>query len=178
MTSRRVSVGGWRACGRRIAAVAVVVAAVGATGCRYSTERPFRQDVQTVYVDTFQSKEFRRDLEFQLSEALVKRIEQDTPYRIGERRSADLLITGEILEVSNRSYGNEYRTDLPREIGSTVVVRFRVQNMRTGEILVERPRFVYQASYLPSIDEPFELGMARAMDGLAEQIVETLETPW
>jgi len=147
-------------------------------GCRYSTERPFPTNVQTVHVETFQSREFRRDLEFELTEALIKRIEQDTPYRIAPRGTADWVISGEILRVQNMSFGNEFATDLPREIGSTVVVRFRVQDMRTGKIIVEQPRFVYQASYIPSVKEKFDQAMLRAMDGLAERIVETLETSW
>ena len=109
------------------------LALMGLTGCAYSTQRPFRTDIQTVHVEMFHSKEFRRELEFRLTEALVKRIEMDTPYRIAPRRKADALLTGEVLSVENRTFGDDFDTDLPREIGSTVVVRFRFQNTRTGE---------------------------------------------
>jgi hypothetical protein len=148
------------------------------TGCGYSTVRPFRTDIQTVHVEMFHSKEFRRELEFRLSEAIVKRIEMDTPYRIAPRRTADALLTGEVLSVDNRTFGDDFDLGRPREIGSTVTVRFRLQDMRTGEILVERPRFVYQTSYIPPVGETFTQGMTRALDGLAEQIVETMESPW
>ena len=67
---------------------------------------------------------------------------------------------------------------MPREIGSTVVVRFSLQDLRSGDILVEHPRFVYQTSYIPPVGETFTQGMTRAMDGLAEQIVETMESSW
>ena len=147
-------------------------------GCSYSTQRPFPTDLQTVHVEMFHSREFRRELEFELTEALTKRVEQDTPYRIAPLKTADAVITGEILRVDNRSFGNEYETDLPREIGSTYVIRFRIKDMRTGKILVDRPRFVYQSNYIPSADEKFELGTVRAMDHLAELIVETMETAW
>jgi hypothetical protein len=126
----------------------------------------------------FQSKEFRRELEFRLTEAVAKRIEMDTPYRLAPRNKADLILSGEILEVKNRTFGDDFRTDRPREIGSTIVIRFRAQDMRTGRTLVERPRFVYQTTYLPSVGETFTQGMTRGLDGLAEQIVETLETSW
>ncbi len=148
------------------------------TGCGYSTARPFRTDIQSVYVEMFHSKEFRRELEFRLTEAIVKRIEMDTPYRIAHRPQADALLTGEILAVENRTFGDDYDLDLPREIGSTVVLRFRLQDMRTGEILVERPRFVYQSSYIPPVGESFADGMTRALNGMAEQLVETMETDW
>jgi len=149
------------------------------TGCHgYSSTRPFRTDIQTIHVEMFQSKEFRRELEFRLTESLAKRIEMDTPYKIAPRKTADVLLTGEILKVENRTLGDDYKTDLPREIGSNVIVRFTLKDLRTGEILVERPRFVYQTTYIPSVGENFSQGMTRAMDGLAEQIVESMETAW
>lgn len=162
----------------RLSAAFVAVSAVGLSGCGYSTARPFRSDIQSIHVEMFHSKEFRRELEFRLSEAIVKRIEMDTPYRIAPQRTADALLTGEVLSVENRSFGDDFDLDRPREIGSTVTVRFRLQDMRTGEILVERPRFVYQTSYIPPVGETFTQGMTRALDGMAEQIVETMESPW
>jgi hypothetical protein len=149
-----------------------------AGGCGYSASHPFRTDIQTVHVEMLQSKEFRRELEFRLTESIVKRVERDTPYRIVPKERADAVFSGEILAVENRTFGVDPETDLPREIGSTVVVRFRLQNVRTGEVLLERPRFMYQTSYIPPLGETFDDGMTRAMDGLAEQIVEAMESAW
>ena len=67
---------------------------------------------------------------------------------------------------------------LPREIGTTLVVRYRLQNMGTGDIMVENPRFAYQTSYIPPVGETFTDAMVRATDGLAEMIVESMETDW
>lgn len=148
------------------------------TGCGYSTARPFPTDIQTLHVQMLHSRELRRELEFRLTEAIVKRIEMDTPYRIAPAETADAILSGEILAVENRTFGDDFDTDLPREIGSTVIIRFRIQNMKTGEILVERPRFVYQTSYIPPVGETFTVGMTRALDGLAELVVESMETGW
>ena len=159
--------------------LAVVVLGVGAmTGCGYSTKRPFRTDIQTVHVEMVQSREFRRELEFRLTEAIIKRIEMDTPYRIAPKRTADASLSGEILNVTNQVFGDDVKTGRPREIGSTVVVRYRFQDLRSGDILVERPRFVYQTSYIPPVGETFTVAMTRALDGMAELIVETMETDW
>jgi hypothetical protein len=162
-----------------IATCIVTCLSLGASsGCGYSTQKPFRTDIQTVHVEMFQSKEFRRELEFRLTEALIKRIEMDTPYRIAPAKTADALLSGEILKVENRTFGKDFDTNLPRELGSTVLVRFRLKDMRTGEILLDRPRFAYQTSYIPPVGEEFYTGMTRAMDGLAERIVESMETSW
>lgn len=148
------------------------------TGCGYSTVRPFRTDIRSIHVEMLHSKEFRRELEFRLTEALIKRIEMDTPYRVESRQKADTLLSGELIAVQNRSLGDDFDLDLPREIGSSVVVRFRWQDMRTGEILLERPRFVYQTSYIPPVGETFSDGMLRALEGMAEEIVEAMEADW
>ena len=163
---------------RRLVLVLLTVVAAACPGCGYSTKRPFSTDIQSIHVEMFQSKEFRRELEFRLTEAIVKRIEMDTPYRIAPRRTADALMTGEILSVDNRTFGDDFDSDLPREIGSTIVVRFRVQDMRTGEILAQRRRFVYQTSYIPPVGETFDQGMTRGLEGLAEKMVESIESDW
>ncbi len=148
------------------------------SGCGYSTTRPFSTDIQTVHVEMFQSKEFRRELEFRLTESIAKRIELDTPYRLASRDTADAVLSGEILEVKNRTFGDDFARDLPREIGSAMTVRFRLQDMRTGDTLVDRPRFVYQSSYIPPVGETFDTAVTRLTDGLAEALVEAMESDW
>ncbi|RJP34300.1 MAG: hypothetical protein C4547_11000 [Phycisphaerales bacterium] len=156
----------------------VAVAALLVSGCGYSSRRPFPEDIRTVHVEMFQSREFRRELEFRLTEAVIKRINMDTPYRIAPLRTADVVVTGEILNVTNRTFGSDLDDDLPREIGSTIAVRFQMKDLRDGRILVDRPRFVYQTNYIPPVGETFEDGMIRGIDGLAEQIVQTMESAW
>ena len=148
------------------------------SGCGYSTKRPFRTDIQTIHVEMAHSREFRRELEMRLTEALVKRISMDTPYRLASAGRADAMLTAEIIKVDNRSFGNDFDTDLPREIGTTMVARYRLKDVRTGEILAERERTVHHAGYIPFVGETFSDAVTRLVDGLAEQIVESMETDW
>ena len=167
-----------RLCLVRIGGLCLGVGLIALTGCGYSTMRPFPTDFRTIHVEMFQSREFRRELEFRLTEALQKRIEMDTPYRIAPRRTADVLVSGEILDVSTRTFGSDLDSDQPREIGTTITVRLRVKDLRDGRILVDRPKFVFQSTYIPPVGESFNQGMTRGLEGLAERIVQTLETPW
>ncbi|MFH0980016.1 MAG: LPS assembly lipoprotein LptE [Planctomycetota bacterium] len=158
--------------------VVVGLAAALCGGCGYTTERPFRSGIKTVHVEMLQSREFRRDLEFQLTEALIKRIEMDTPYKIAPLRTADTLFSGEILEVRERVFGDDFETGLPREKGATVIMRYRWKDLRTGEVLVDRDRFVHSVEYIPPVGETFAKGMVRGLDDMAEAIVETMESSW
>lgn len=144
----------------------------------YSTERPFPAGIRTVAVDMLESREFRRNLEFELTEALVKRIEMDTPYRIADKKVADTIIVGEILEVEQSGLGYDLVTGRPRETGANIIMRYRWQDQRSGRILAEHPRFSYTVTYVPPAGETFETGMMRGLDGMAEAIVETMETDW
>ncbi len=148
------------------------------SGCGYSMTRPFPDGIESVHVETFHSKDFRRGLEFELSEALVKRINMDTPYRIAALKTADTVLSGEILEVRNRSVGNDFVTQRPREITATVVAAFRWKDLRSGKIILERERFMYTTSYIPPVGETFSKGMVRGLDGMAEVIVEAMESSW
>ena len=71
----------------RSAALICVVTAfcIGVTGCGrgglsgYSNEWLYPDDVDSVYVDVFDSASFRRGHEYTLTDAICKRIEAETP---------------------------------------------------------------------------------------------------
>lgn len=152
-------------------------------GCGYSTDRKavFRETnanqapIRTVAVDIFQSREFRRGIELQLTEALSKRINTETPYRVAKKAYADTLLSGEIKEVKQATIGRDFRTVTPRETAATLIVSVEWKDLRSGEILVNRPNFVQTVDYVRRLDEDFYHAMQRATDKMAERIVEAME---
>lgn len=155
---------------------------VGATfllaGCGYRTERPFRTDVKSVAVDIFDTKEFRRNLELQLAEALTKRLEAETPYKLMKKDVADTVLSGEIIEVRQSTIGRDFRNNLPRETSATMVVAFRWKDLRTGQTLIDRPRFVQTVDYVRPLNEDFYHASQRICDRMAERIVEQMMSEW
>jgi len=157
------------------------LAAAGALvsgGCGYRTDRPFRRDVKTVAVEIFDNKDFRRGLELQLTEALSKRIEAETPYKLAKRETADTLITGEVKEVRQSTLGNDFRNALPRETAATMIVAFQWKDLRTGEILLDRPAFAQTVDYVRPLGEDFYHASQRICDRMAERMVEQMEADW
>jgi hypothetical protein len=147
-------------------------------GCGYSTDRPFPQHVRSVYVEMFQSKEFRRGIEFRLTEAVRKRLEMETNYVNTPRERADTVLSGEVIEFRQAAFAGDFRTDLPREIGGALIVSFRWKDQRTGKVLSENPRLLYQVEYVPTVGETEFYALDLAVDGMARQIVERMETAW
>src|SRR5262245_61267907 len=79
-------------------------------------------EVKTVAV-FFKSNVFRRDLEKQLTEAVIKEINLRTPYRVvGNHAEADSLLTGTISS-DNKNLIVEAPTNLPRELNASIVVQ-------------------------------------------------------
>lgn len=172
---------GWRALG---ASSAMLVVVVMFAGCGYSTDRTAvvrtqnsRNDrIRTVALDIFESKEFRRGLELQLTEALAKRIESETPFKLAKKDLADTVLTGEIREVRQSTIGRDFRTVRPRETTSTVVLSFQWKDLRTNEVLVDRQNYVQTVDYIPPLGEDFYHASQRAMDRVSERMIEELWT--
>lgn len=146
----------------------------GLSGCGYKMGGPYRTEPRSVYVEMFGSKEFRRDLEFRLTEAIKKRVATDTPYRLAPPEKADTILKGEILEQNVNAYAPDRLTRQPREKTITLAVRIEWKNLRTGKVLVDKPVLLQAADYLPAADEPEGYAQDKAIDRLAARIVQQM----
>jgi hypothetical protein len=153
-------------------------------GCGYSTDREKvirttnskNERIHTIALDVFASREFRRGLELQLTEALAKRLEAETPFKLAKKDRADTIMTGEIREVRQSTIGRDFRTVQPRETTDSVVVSFQWKDLRTGEVLLDRPNYVQTVDYVRFLGEDFYHASGRAMDRLSERIIEEMQT--
>lgn len=166
------------ASGRVCIATALACAAGLTAGCGYSSEGLYRGGINTVYVEMFQSKEFRRGIEFQLTEALQKEIARRTPYRNAPREKADTILTGEILEWREATLGRDFVAALPRETASSLMIRYRWQDMRTGKLLVDQPRLVTTVEYVRPAGETVYNAREDAAVRMARKVVDSMMTPW
>ncbi len=156
----------------------VAVSLCGAAGCGYSSNGLFRSDVKTVYVEMFASKEFRRDLEFTLTEAVKKRIATGTPYKVVPKEKADTILKGELLEERQAAYAPDFRSRLPREKTLTLAVRVQWQDLRNGRMLADQPVLLQSADYVPPAGESEKYAQERAIEKLAARIVSKMYDEW
>jgi hypothetical protein len=136
------------------------------------------KDINSVYVQVFASQEYRRELEFRLTESLVKRILNETPYKIAKQEQADSILTGEVRTVPVTNLGNAFDSDLPMEVQLVMVVDWTWKNRRTGEIIAQQRGMQQAGEYLPYARETFYDGSAEAINDLAKRIVEGMEAAW
>ena len=151
--------------------LALLAAPVSLTGCGYSSDGLYRSGVDTVHVEIFDSREFRRDLEFMLTEAVKKRVSSDTPYRVVDRQNADTILKGELLEVRESAFAPDFVTRQPRDKQMTMVVRMEWKDLRSGEILADRPLLLQAIDYLPPGGESDAFAEQKVVDRMAARIV-------
>jgi hypothetical protein len=163
---------------RQLPWISIVVLLVVLPGCGYKAGGPYRTDIQTVYVEMFGSREFRRDLEFMLTEAVKKRIGADTPYRLAAREKADTILTGEVLEERQAAWAPDFLSRQPREKQLTLAVKLQWRDVRTGKLLADVPVQLQTVDYLTPTGETEKFAQERAVDGLARQIVAKMYEDW
>lgn len=156
---------------------------VGLYGCSeiagYSNEPLFPRDVSTVCLKMFDNQSFRRGVEYELSDALAKRIEVDTPYKIVSNPDlADTVMSGQITAIG------EFALSTDRDIGSVLEKEVELhavvtwKNLKTGEMLIDHRQVSASASYSEYQMQDFKYASALAANNLARRIVELMERNW
>ncbi len=158
----------------------VLVSATLMAGCfGYSTEPLHRTDVRTVVVPVFASKEFRRQIELELTRAVVQVLETRTPYKVVQDRGrADSELRGEVLDLAAPVVAEDLDSDAPIDVQVTLTCWFEWKDLRTGEVLAREAHLSAHGTYSPAIRETQDSATAEAVRDLAERIVEAMESDW
>jgi len=177
-------------CRRRLNAIRYTLYAIlstllplALTGCAeklgYSDESLFPGNIKSVRLEMFDNLTFRRGTEYDLSDALAKRIESDTPYKIVTSADrADTVISGRITSIGNLGLSRE------RELGGILEQELEIvalvdwKNLKTGELLIEHETVRASASYTTLQNQDFQYASALVANKLAAKIVELMETEW
>jgi len=127
----------------------------------------------------FDNRTFRRDVEYDLSTALAKRIESDTPYKIvSDPDRADSLISGQILSINESVITLERQTGsaMEKEMQITAVVNWK--DLRSSELLLNSQTVTASATYSDFMQQGSLYASKLAANRLAERIVRAMETTW
>jgi hypothetical protein len=172
---------------KKLLTVLILVAGGALAGCGdgstgYTMQSPYRSDVRTVAVPIWvRGKDvYRRELEFRLTEAIVKNIELSTPYKVTKRECADTLLEGSIEKVTQRVTSFDPNTGQPREKEIVMTVSFTWTDLRTGAVLAKRSKYAVTSNYIPAspFNEDFFEGSEDGINRLAARIVEQMEEDW
>lgn len=162
--------------------ILVLMSLVWMTGCGYTTRELYPAQYTTVAVPNFENRTFDREIEFEIREALIKEIEQRTPYKVVRTPgAADTLLEGTLVDVQRSSISRQQGTGLPQEVEVTLVVNFVWRDLRSGEDLKGFQGFAASGQYVPvgGVGEFDATAKNRAVQRLATDMVSTMrEDGW
>jgi hypothetical protein len=163
---------------------AVLVCAVGGlSGCNgvagYSTGGLFPDNIATVRLEMFDNRSFRRGTEFEFSDALAKRIEADTPYKIvSDADRADSVISGQLLSIGESTLAIDRNTARPLEREVVITASVNWKDLKTGKMMINNQTVTAVASYSDFQDQDFTYASTLAANRLAGKVVELMEQRW
>ncbi len=156
---------------------------LGFCGCSgiagYTNESLFPQNMESVRLEMFDNQTFRRGVEYELSDALSKRIETDTPYKIvSDADRADTVISGQIVSIDELglSTDRDVGTVLESEVLLRAVVNWK--NLKTGDLMIDHKTVSASASYSTYQKQDFKYASTLAANNLALKIVGLMEGGW
>jgi hypothetical protein len=185
-----------------------VALALPLTGCEsgghftllgYTTRPNYDSCIKTVYVPIFENNTFWRGLEFDITRAVVRAIEDKTPYKVvSDRDRADTELLGTVVSF-NKNILNRNQLNEQRETETVLTVAVTWKDLRTGEILsAPKPPapqlgadpnappppppppvlVTSTATFVPEIGQSIATSKQVNASKLANQIVGLMEKPW
>jgi hypothetical protein len=156
------------------------------TGCAgdptagYSMAAIYPADVRTVAVPILENDTLVRDIEFELTDALVKEIEARTPYKVTTQVRADTILLARIRRVELTQLSKSRVTGLGEEAVVGVTIDFEWRDLRSDAARVVRRDFAGHGLFVPSAParERIELGRTAALQQLARDVVTEMQAAW
>jgi len=163
----------------------VLLSGCASLGYQVGSRSLFGQDIQTVYVPLVESDPTRRHLAQRLTEAIAKRIEERSPYKVVGRPSADSILECRIVEKRQRVSIVDENNDPRQKSGEmTLEVRWRDrrdQDIRQFESLAwsdGAAQFSVADAMVAEVGHSLLTSEQSQIDRIADQIVGMMELPW
>lgn len=154
-------------------------------GYRFGTQSLYRTDVRTVHIPMVRCDSFRPDLGVRLTEAIQKRVEERTPYKIASDANADSIMTCRLTTDSKRVV-TETKTDEPRQLKAFMTVESSWVDRR-GQVLMENRflppgetafYFAQGSDFVPEAGQSITTAHQKVIERLADHIVDQMEARW
>jgi hypothetical protein len=168
-----------------LACAAILCGVVGCAGYQVGANSLYRPDIRTVRVEVFGSESYRPNLGEQLTEAVVKELELNSPYKVVQSPLADSVLTGHIINERKQVIAEDIN-DEPRDIDTEMVVQVTWHDRRGG-VLLQDVSFALSpvsfaaagsANYIPEGGQSVATAHQESLSRLARQIVSQMEAPW
>jgi hypothetical protein len=155
--------------------------APGCAGYRVGAASLYPPDIHTVYVPIIESLSYRRYLGERLTEAVIKRIEEVTPFKVVHTPQADSVlncqIQTDVKQMMMMSPTSEMRQG---KIAFHISVNWtdRRGSALATDTAIPLPTIDQSSNMFPELGQSVTTAQQQTIDKLARQIVGMMETPW
>ncbi|MHC5059544.1 MAG: LPS assembly lipoprotein LptE [Planctomycetota bacterium] len=145
----------------------------------YTNDWLYPDNVQTVYVEMFDTKSLRRGHEYELTDAICKRVESETPYKIvSDRDIAETVLSGQLGAIRSSVLARDRFSGRSLENEAQVTVSVTWKNLETGELLINGENAHGSATYSTQLGQDFDYASKVAVNRAAERVVELMQKKW
>jgi len=146
----------------------------------YAFTTTYDESIQSIAVPIFRNETTSRGLEVQLTESIIKQIQQRTPWHLAPSDRADTTLVGVITSTDLAVLSDDPQTGLVQEQSVRITIRFEWRDNRSGDIIVARDGYSAAAVFSPSqnVADRIELGQRNALEELATDLVSDMRSSW
>jgi hypothetical protein len=157
----------------------------GCASYQFGNATLFNPNIRTVHVPVVRNDTFRHDIGVQLTEAIVKAIEQRTPYKVVANPNADSVLSCRISNEAKRVV-TETVNDDPRVLNQSIAIEMTWTD-RSGNLLLTNRflppgevsfYFIQGSEFIPEGGQSIGTAQHQIVQSLADQIVNQMESRW
>lgn len=157
----------------------------GCAAYQFGNGSLYNPNIRTIHIPVVRNDTFRHDIGVQLTEAIIKAVETNTPYKVVGEANADSVLTCRVTTQGKRVIA-ENRFDDPRALNNTISVELTWTDRRGNLLLTNRlvPQgelafyFVQGADFIPESGQSMATAQLSAVERLADQIVSQMQSRW
>jgi hypothetical protein len=163
-------------------ALQIVVISLLSAGCAgYHVGPVAHRDFNSIAVPMFRNRTLRPQLEAQISNAIIKNLQQDGSVRIQSEPNADVVLNGAVVRFQRAPLRSLHTdTGVPREYEITIAVRVEAKDRRTGEVVLKSTEITGKSDvFIGEDQQSAELQVLPLIaDDIARKVVGLLVESW
>ena len=172
---------------KKIIAVGLLMLAVALNGCAgYTRKTTLPRNIKTIYVETVKNKldiekvyAYQQGLEMDITNAVIRGLHQDGTLKVVEQGKADAILKTDLLSFEQEGLRFN-QLESVEEYRLFIVVKLRLEDAKTGELIWEEPNFTgdneYYVTDITTIGE--QEAAQDAVANLAHNVVDRIVEDW
>ena len=163
-----------------------LMAVIILSGCSYTRKTVLPRNIKTIYVETVKNKlkvediyAYQQGLEMDITNAVIRRLQQDGTVKVVKQENADAILKTDLLAFEQEGLRFTQLEEV-KEYRLFIVVRLRLVDAKTGDLIWEEPNFTgdneYYVTTVTSIGD--QKASVDVVDRLAFNIVDRITEDW